>query len=140
MIRTACAAAALALLAACAPAAPDAEPEGAAVTEGNWLLPGTDWRLVEMNGAPAGGGVTATLTEDGRVTGQAPCNRFTAPYSGRWPDLTFAPAAATRMACPELAAETAFFAALGAVTHAAIGDDGLTLTGPGGVALRFVRV
>ena len=108
--------------------------------EGNWLLPGTNWRLVEINGAPAAAEVTATLTEDGRVVGQAPCNRFTAPYTGRWPDLTFAPAASTRMACPDLAAETAFFAALGAVNHAAIGDAGLVLSGPGGVSLRFVRI
>lgn len=138
MIRTAVAAVALALLAACSPTAGAPEPDaGMAASEGNWLLPGTDWRLVEMNGAPAGG-VTATLTEDGRVVGQAQCNGFVAPYSGRWPDLAFAPVASTRMACPDLAAETDFFAALGAVNHAAISDDGLALTGPG-VTLRFVR-
>ncbi len=134
------------LLTACAPMGPGMEPEPPAAASpaeapaGNWLLPGTEWRLVEMNGAPVAARVTAMLTEDGRVVGQAPCNRFTAAYSGRWPDLSFAPVASTRMACPDLAVETAFFAALGAVDRAAIGDDGLSFTGPDGVALRFVRI
>jgi heat shock protein HslJ len=135
-LKSAFGAAALLLLAACAvPMGPETE-----VPEGNWLLPGTTWRLVELNGAPAAAPTTVTLTEDGRIEGQGPCNRFTAEYSGRWPDLRFQPAAATRMACPDLAAEAAFFDAIGAVDAAALGADGLTLTGPGAVRLRFVRV
>jgi heat shock protein HslJ len=113
------------------------EPE---VPAGTWLLPGTEWRLVELDGAPFPARATATLTEDGRVTGQAPCNRFTATWTGRWPELAFAPAASTRMACPELEAETAFFAALGRIDRAALGPDGLTLTGPGPTRMRWLRV
>lgn len=131
------AAAAALALAACAPSFPEEE---AAAPAGNWLLPGTDWRLVELDGAPFAAQATATLTEDGRVVGQAPCNRFSASYAGRWPDLTFTPVAATRMACDDLAAETAFFASLGRVDHAAMGEDGLTLSGPDGTRLRFVRI
>jgi heat shock protein HslJ len=128
-------AAALALLlAACAPTA-----EETAAPEGGWLLPGTDWRLVELGGAPYPARVTATLNPDGTVTGEAPCNGFRAVYSGRWPDLTFEAVTTTRIACPDLAAETAFFAALEQVSRAAIGDDGLTFTGAGPV-LRFERM
>ncbi len=112
---------------------PDAGPH-------NWLLPGTEWRLVELNGAPFAARATAELTTDGRVVGQAPCNRFSATWTGRWPDLEFSAVASTRMACPELEAETAFFAALDAANHAETGSDGLILTGPDGVRLRFVRL
>jgi heat shock protein HslJ len=136
------------LLAACAPmtAGPDdpvaaaSPPSGAATPAGGWLLPGTEWRLVELDGAPFAARATARLTEDGRVTGQAPCNRFTATWSGRWPELTFTPLAATRMACPELAAEDAFFAALGRVTRAEVTADGLILSGDDGTRLRFERL
>jgi heat shock protein HslJ len=123
------------LLGGCAVMVEQPEPPGA-----NWVLPGTEWRLVELNGAPFPARATATLTEDGRITGQAPCNRFAATWSGRWPDLTFQPAAATRMACPELEAEAAFFQALEAVNHAEVGDTGLILTGPEGVRMRFQRI
>ena len=124
----------LLLLAACAPAAPKSE-----VPEGNWLLPGTTWKLAELDGKPYPARAEATLTEDGRIAGQAPCNRFTADYVGRWPYLSFRLGPVTRMACPDLPAETAFFAALGKVNHAALDADGLLLTGPGEVSMRFAR-
>lgn len=107
--------------------------------EGNWLLPGTSWRLAELGGAPYSARVTATLNPDGTVTGEGPCNSFRAPYSGRWPNLAFAPIATTRRACPDLAAESAFFAALEQVRRAGIGENGLTFTGAG-PALRFERI
>ncbi len=126
---------AVALAAACAPAVPP-EPE---VGAGNWLLPGTTWRLVELDGAPFAARATATLTPDGRVVGEAPCNAFRAEWTGRWPDIRFTPAAATRRACPDLEAEAAFFAALAATSRASLGENGLTLSGEGGRSLRFVR-
>lgn len=119
----------------CAPVAPAPE-----VAEGNWLLPGTEWRLVALGGVPFTESVTATLTSDGRVTGAAPCNRFTAAYTGRWPDLSFSPVASTRRMCPDMEAETEFFAVLGRVNRAALGADGLVLTGPDDASLRFERV
>jgi heat shock protein HslJ len=120
-------------IAACVYAAPETE-----VPEGNWLLPGTSWKLVELNGAPFTANAVATLTEDGRITGQAPCNAYTADYEGHWPNLTFEPTSRTRMACPELDAENAFFAALGKVSHAEMLPDALMLTGPE-TSLRLVR-
>lgn len=135
-MRRAAAALLLAALApmACAPVAPPPE-----VPEGSWLLPGTSWRLTDLGGAPFPARVTATLTEDGRIAGQAPCNRFTAEYRGRWPDLSFEVGGVTRMTCPDQQAETAFFAELARVSHAALDADGLVLTGPDGALMRFVR-
>lgn len=109
------------------------------VPEGNWLLPGTTWKLVELNGEPFTAQATATLTPEGRVTGQAPCNAFNATYVGHWPDLRFNAVARTKMACPELAQETAFFAALNKVTHAEMLSDSMLLTGPDKTALRLIR-
>jgi heat shock protein HslJ len=127
---------ALSLLALGACMMTEPKPE---VPEGNWLLPGTSWKLVALNGTPFAARATATLTEDGRITGQAPCNAFNASYAGRWPDLRFDAVASTRMACPDLAAETAFFAALDKVDHAELLQDALLLTGPDKTVLRFVR-
>lgn len=128
--------AALPLAAACAPPPADAPGGGPA----GWILPGTTWRLAELNGAPYPARLTASLTEDGRVIGEGPCNRFVAPYAGHWPDLSFSPAATTRMACADLAAENAAFAALGKANHGENGPDGLVLSGPGDVRLRFERI
>lgn len=122
-------------LAACVFSATETE-----VPEGNWLLPGTTWKLVELGGAPYPATATATLTEDGRISGQAPCNSFNANYVGRWPDLSFESVATTRATCPEIEAEGRFFATMDRVNHAELLSDSLLLTGPDGASLRFVRI
>ncbi|TPE48305.1 META domain-containing protein [Amaricoccus solimangrovi] len=134
MIRRLIALAAPFAVAACVYAA-----EEPAVPEGNWLLPGTSWKLVELDGAPFTANAVATLTEDGRIAGQAPCNTFSAEYGGHWPAITFTPTARTRRACPDLAAENAFFAALGKVNHGEMLEDSMLLTGPD-TRLRLVKV
>ncbi|MER2507960.1 META domain-containing protein [Amaricoccus sp.] len=121
-------------LAACVMPAPETE-----VPEGNWLLPGTTWKLVELGGAPYTASTTATLTEDGRVTGQAPCNAFNANYVGRWPDLSFETVATTRAICPQIEEERLFLSVMDQVNHAELLTDSLLLTGPDGASLRFVR-
>lgn len=126
---------AVAALGACVMVAP---PPPTDVPQSAWILPGTSWKLVELDGKPYDARAVATLTDDGRITGQAPCNSFNASYTGHWPDLRFQPAATTRMACPDLAAESAFFGALAKVDHAAHDQGTLLLTGPG-TSLRFVR-
>jgi heat shock protein HslJ len=105
--------------------------------ERGWLVPGSAWQLVTLNGAPYAGALTAELTTDGRVVGQGPCNRFSAPYSGRWPDLTFEPLLETRGTCPEIEAEASALAALARVENAAMEEGRLVLRGPDGVYLGF---
>lgn len=97
----------------------------------------TLWILQSLDGEPFPQRAELRLTEDGRVTGRAPCNRFFGQRTGRYPDLSFGAVAATRMACPDLAAETAFLAALADVTTAELVDDRLILTGAGAGALVF---
>ena len=109
------------------------------VPEGNWLLPGTSWKVTEIDGKPFAANAVATLTEDGRIAGKAPCNNFNAGYSGHWPNISFQPAARTMMACPELPAEDAFFAAMEKVNHGEMLEDAMLLTGPG-TSIRLVKV
>jgi heat shock protein HslJ len=113
---------------------------GAAPDGGNWLLPGTTWRLAAIDGRRFPAPVTVSLTTDGRIEGQAPCNRFTADYTGRWPDLTFDAVTATELACDDLALERAFFGAMGRVNRGEHTDDGIRFRTPDGTYLDFVRV
>lgn len=99
-----------------------------------------DWRLVSLNGAAAPARATLDLREPGRAAGQAPCNRWFATRGGDLPAFTLTQIGATRMACPDLAAESAYLAALAAVTGAALDGDALVLSGPDGAALRFLPV
>jgi heat shock protein HslJ len=141
--------AALALLAvaACATVDPTvpllqdtAPPPAVAATNGaNWLLPGTTWRLAAIDGRRFPAPVTVTLTRDGRIEGQAPCNRFTADYTGRWPDLTFDAVTATELACDDLALERAFFAAMDRVNRGEHTANGIRFRSPDGTYLDFVR-
>ena len=48
-------------------------------------------------------------------------------------------AVATAMACDDLPAEAAFFAALQQMTMAVLADQGLALTGPAGQSMVFAR-
>lgn len=109
------------------------------VPRDNWLLPGTSWKLVELNGAPFEANAVATLTEDGRITGQGPCNAFNAAFTGTWPDIGFEPIPRTRRACPEIAAEDAFLAAMERVNRGEMLEDAMLLTGPE-TSLRLVKV
>ena len=42
---------------------------------------------------------------DGTVSGQAPCNQFSAPYQLDGPTLSVGPIATTQMTCPDAALE-----------------------------------
>jgi heat shock protein HslJ len=134
LIRAAAALLAAVAAAGCAPA-----PVETAIPEGAWLLPGTTWALVELDGAPYPARLTATLTADGRVVGEGPCNAFEAPYSGRWPDVSFS-VTATERACADLAAETAAFETLRAVTRAERDGSDVLLVAPDGGSMRMRRV
>ena len=60
--------------------------------------------------------ITATFTEDGRLTGSAGCNNYTTSYTADKATIEIEPAAATRMFCPEPAGvmdqEAAYLSAL----------------------------
>lgn len=98
------------------------------------------WKLVSLGGKPFAATATLALDESGkRVSGQAPCNT----WSGRivsQPDPAWAirDVVTTEMACPDLAAEQAFYAGLARATHMAVGIGYLRLTDTKGFTMEFV--
>ena len=95
------------------------------------------WRLVSLNGADFTARATLSYLPDGTLQGEAPCNSYGAQLSAMPPAWAIGPIRATRMACDNLAAETAFMAALSAMTAAVQAADTLTLTAPDGSSMVF---
>ncbi|NEX45792.1 META domain-containing protein [Pseudotabrizicola algicola] len=99
-----------------------------------------EWKLVAINGQPFTASATIDLNTAGQISGQGPCNRFSGSYEGPLPQFRAGPLRATRMACPDLAAESALFAALAEMTRAEVtGPTTLLLTGEKGGSMEFVR-
>lgn len=99
--------------------------------------PATTWRLKEINGAAFAARATLTFPEKGKIAGQAPCNRFAGPVDAIYPWFKTGALAVTRMACPNLADETDFLAALDAVTLAEISGPVLVLSNENGLEMVF---
>lgn len=109
----------------------------ASFTAQSQALPGTRWEVTGINdgrqavvSVQAGTCVTLAFDGQGRVSGSAGCNRFTARFEARPGTVRIGAPAATRMACPELgvmAQEQAFLRALEAARTIRIEADVLEL-------------
>lgn len=90
---------------------------------------GDDYVLQEMNGntisAPT---ITLNISDTGQISGQAPCNSYSANQSAPYPWFELGPIASTRRACPDLALETAYFNALASMTIAEVAGPVLILS------------
>ncbi len=101
-------------------------------------IEGGEWHLIGLEGQPAP--FTATIAFEGkRVGGQAPCNRWFASMAATLPDVAIGDIGATKMACPDLPAESLWFDALKGVTRAEVDRGHLFLIGAEGRVLEFVR-
>jgi heat shock protein HslJ len=98
---------------------------------------GKTWTLTELDGQPFAARATLTFPEPGRIAGQAPCNRYFAALEVPYPWFDATEIGATRMACPDLPAETAFLAALGEMTLSEVLGDVLILSNETGRTLLF---
>ena len=119
---------ALALTAGCAAGDETLSAYGAA---------GRVWVLERIGETPAPPGVTLDASLPGRIAGQGPCNSYSAEQTAPYPWFGLGPIAATRRACPELAAEAAFFDALRATTIAEVSGDVLILSNTDGLRMVF---
>ncbi|MDW3224588.1 MAG: META domain-containing protein [Paracoccaceae bacterium] len=95
------------------------------------------WRLVELDDAPVTYSATLTFPETGQIAGKAPCNSYTGSMTVPYPWFEAGPLAATRMACPDLEAETTFFAALSAMSLSEVLGDTLLLSNDAGRTMVF---
>lgn len=95
------------------------------------------WKLIELDGAPFTARATLTFPEPGRITGQAPCNRFNSTQNAPYPWFEMGEAMTTRMACPEMAEETRFLSALSAMTQSEVLGNSLILRNETGGEMVF---
>jgi heat shock protein HslJ len=113
-------------------------------------LAGTAWKATGINNGKgavvsvaAGSTVSLAFGADGRASGSAGCNNFTAGYTVDGSSLRFGPAAATRKMCPEadvMEQEASFLKALESVSTARVEADRLELrTTDGALAATLVR-
>lgn len=121
------------------PAPPAPEPEI------DQTLLNTAWQVTSISGSPIVGDrpLTLSIAPDLRVNGHAGCNNYFTQATVEGAKLQFALAASTRMAClPDLMTqESAFFAALAAVSSFEISEDSLRLLDAAAVPLiGLVRV
>jgi heat shock protein HslJ len=102
-------------------------------------LTGIDWLLIAVDGVVFEAETTLHIEADGAMHGRAPCNRWSAANRAMLPKLDLGVIRSTRMACPQLAEEQAFFAALVGVTDARVdGTGSLILSSPDGRTLEFI--
>lgn len=108
-------------------------------------LPTTRWTLESLPGSsvtlPDGPRAPSIQfdAERRRVTGTTGCNRMSGEYrSWGGTGLSILPLATTRMACPEMAVESAFLQALSRATHRIQAADRLDLLANGVPVARFV--
>lgn len=87
------------------------------------------WRLIAVDGAEIGYSATIDLSQDGRISGQGPCNQYFAELTAELPEFRPGPIGATKMACPDLAAEGEFLALLAQMELAEVLDTELVLSG-----------
>lgn len=92
---------------------------------------GIEWVLTTVDGKPAAYSATLDLGQPGRVTGQAPCNHYFADLTQADDSFRMRAIGATKMACPQMAEEAAYFQVLQGIEFAQAGQGTLTLTGGG---------
>ena len=95
------------------------------------------WTLAEIDGEPFNANATLTFPEAGKIAGKAPCNSYSASMAVPYPWFETGPVAATRMACPDLPAETHFFEAMDEMSLSEVLGDTLILSTPEGRKMVF---
>lgn len=96
-----------------------------------------EYRLVEIDGTAFEAEAVIAFAQGGMIRGQGPCNAFGAPQTGEWPAFNVDFIRGTKMACPDLAAEQAFFDALTRMERAASDGSRLTLSNASGETMVF---
>lgn len=102
--------------------------------------PGVLWQLSEIDGKPFAARALLEFPGIGRISGQAPCNRFSGEFWSAYPWFDPGPLSATRRACPDLAEEDRFFEALERMTLAEADHEFLILTDDARGSMVFIQL
>jgi len=95
------------------------------------------WTLKKVDGQAFDAQAIIEFPEEGKITGQGPCNRFNSTQSVPYPWFEAGPIMATRMACPDLAAEQVFFSALAEMTLSEVAGGTPILSNDAGREMVF---
>ena len=97
------------------------------------------WMLSALNDMPISKRITIEFPEEGRVKGQAPCNRYFGEQTAPLPWFDLKQVGATKMACPDLKLETDYFALLQKMTLIEVANDTLILRNDSNETLVFKK-
>lgn len=95
------------------------------------------WHLTELAGTPYNAKATLSFPEEGQISGQAPCNRYSTTMTVPYPWFEAGPIQSTKMACPGLDAEHAFFQALTNMTQSEVLGDTMILRNDAALEMVF---
>ena len=95
------------------------------------------WTLVEVDGAPFTSSATLQFSNDGKVSGQAPCNTYFSEQTKPYPWIGFGPIGGTRKMCPDMEKEILFFNALAEMAQAEVSGDVMMLRNDAGRQMVF---
>lgn len=95
------------------------------------------WQLVEVDGTASSDQLTLQFSQDGAVSGAAPCNRFSARNTAPYPWFALSQIAATRRACPALAREQDLLELLQHMTQSELSGNILILRSDDGQEMVF---
>lgn len=98
-----------------------------------------DWQLTQLRGADFTGTASITFPGATEIAGNGPCNSYSAQNILPYPWFKTGPIRATRMACPDLKQESAFFDALDDADLAIVEGDTLILSTEAGETLLIFK-
>jgi heat shock protein HslJ len=93
------------------------------------------WTVAQLNDQAFTAQATLSFPKTGQMVGDAPCNSYATTMSVPYPWFTVGPITATKRACPDLAAETAFFNALKAAEFTEVHGNTMLISNENGVLL-----
>lgn len=95
------------------------EPAPTTVTAGGddrGFIPGGSYVLVGMDGQTVPLRNVTLLVEEKRMSGQGPCNSYSASNNAELPAIALSPIISTKMACKDIALENRFLSVLQSAT------------------------
>jgi heat shock protein HslJ len=97
------------------------------------------WLLASINEATANARVTIAFPEEGKIVGQAPCNRYFGDQTAPLPWFEVKMLGSTKMACPDLELESQYFELLQKMTTVEIIGDTLALRSDAGDVMVYKK-
>ncbi len=95
------------------------------------------WTLQEPDNSLFEATASLSFKDDGKVTGQAPCNTFFTEQTKPYPWIGFGPIGTTRMICTDIEAEKRFLSALMEMTLVEVSGEVMILSNDAGRQMLF---